>query len=113
MPVGTAVRRTAPPCNCEVCGVCESSTCRTHGAPSTRHAPAPPPQVGVDGGDNDSEGPHVRKPPETDLLANYVSRLVNEIDNARWKVGCGLGGVGAWGWGSWWRLWAGPGAGGV
>ncbi|PNH02616.1 hypothetical protein TSOC_011397 [Tetrabaena socialis] len=41
--------------------------------------------VGVDG-DVDSEGTtKFRKPPETDLLANYVSRLVNEIDNARWK----------------------------
>ncbi len=35
----------------------------------------------------ESEAPFLeRKPPETDLLANYVSRLVHEIDNARWKV---------------------------
>ncbi|KAG2501369.1 hypothetical protein HYH03_001159 [Edaphochlamys debaryana] len=38
-------------------------------------------------GDNDAESDvNHRKPPETDLLANYVSRLVTEIDNARWKA---------------------------
>ncbi|GLI65984.1 hypothetical protein VaNZ11_009671, partial [Volvox africanus] len=41
--------------------------------------------VGVDG-DVESENINLRKPPETDVLANYVSRLVNEIDNARWKA---------------------------
>ncbi|GIL93794.1 hypothetical protein Vretimale_97, partial [Volvox reticuliferus] len=41
--------------------------------------------VGVDG-DVESENMNIHKPPETDVLANYVSRLVNEIDNARWKA---------------------------
>ena len=46
--------------------------------------------MGVEGGDLESEGPYnERKPPETDLLANYVSRLVHEIDTARWKVSDG------------------------
>ncbi|GFR42712.1 hypothetical protein Agub_g3635, partial [Astrephomene gubernaculifera] len=41
--------------------------------------------VGVDG-DADSEGINFSRPPETDVLANYVSRLVNEIENQRWKA---------------------------
>lgn len=43
-------------------------------------------QMGIDA-DWESEYGTVSKAPETDLLANYVSRLVHEIDNARWKVG--------------------------